>query len=337
MSGANGNVRWGVISAAQIGLNHVIPAIQRSSNGRVVCLGTPRPDRVRERVEKLGVARLYESYEAVLDDPEVEAVYIPLPNSMHHEWTLRAAERGKHVLCEKPMALTAAEAREMIAACRRHDVLLMEAFMYRFHPQQAAVRQILASGRLRAIKMVRSAFTFRLNLSDTGNIRLSRELWGGALMDVGCYCINAARTYFGAEPVSVLASARIPPDLGVDTTLHGLLEFDSGAAPFVVSLEMAGQPQVEIIGERGRLEIPNCFTPGEAPPPLAVTADGQREERVLEGANSYLRQVEAFADSVRTGRDLLLPPEDAVVNMRVIEAVRRAVADGCRVKLSAIE
>src|SRR5947209_5669216 len=129
-------VSWGVVSAAQIGINHVIPAIQRSSNGRVVCLGTPNPDRVRERLGKLGVPRVYDSYAAVLDDAEVEAVYIPLPNSMHHEWTLRAAERGKHVLCEKPMALTAAESEEMIAACRSHGVLLMEAFMYRFHPQQ---------------------------------------------------------------------------------------------------------------------------------------------------------------------------------------------------------
>jgi predicted dehydrogenase len=337
MMAASSKVRWGVVSAAQIGLNHVIPAIQRSSNGRVVCIGTPNVVRTQERTEKLGVPRVYDSYGAVLDDAEVEAVYIPLPNSMHREWTLRAAEAGKHVLCEKPLALTAAECREMIAACRRHGVLLMEAFMYRFHPQQAAIQQVLASGRLGAVKMVRSAFTFRLNLTDTRNIRLSRELWGGALMDVGCYCINAARAYFGAEPLSALASARIPPELGVDTTLHGLLEFEAGAAPFVVSLEMAGQPQAEIVGERGRMEIPSCFTPGEAPPALAVTADGKREERVLEGANSYLLQVEAFADSVRTGRELFLPPEDAVANMRVIEAIRRAVADGRRVMLSAIE
>lgn len=209
--------------------------------------------------------------------------------------------------------------------------------MYRFHPQQAAIQQVLASDRLGAIKMVRAAFTFRLNLADARNIRLSRELWGGALMDVGCYCINAARTYFGAEPVSVQASARVPPELGVDTTLHGLLEFAAGAAPFVVSLEMTSQPQVEIVGERGRLDVPSCFTPGEAPPALAVTADGKREERVIEGANSYRLQVEAFANAVRTGRGPLLPPEDAVANTRVIEALRRAVADGRRVMLSAVE
>lgn len=207
--------------------------------------------------------------------------------------------------------------------------------MYRFHPQQVAVREMLASGRIGAIKMVRSAFTFRLNLADSSNIRLSRELWGGALMDVGCYCINAARTYFGSEPKSVLASARIPPDLGVDTTLYGLLEFEEGEAPFVVSLEMAGQPQVEIVGDQGRLEIPGCFTPGEAPAPLTITAHGKREERVIEGANSYQHQVEAFVEAVQSGRELPLPPEDAVANMCVIEAVRRAVADGRRVPVAA--
>jgi xylose dehydrogenase (NAD/NADP) len=330
------HVRWGVISGAQIGLNHVIPAIQRSANGRVVCLGTPRPDRVRERVEKLGIPRLYDTYAAVLDDPEVEAVYVPLPNSMHREWTIRAAEHGKHVLCEKPMGLTAAECEEMIEACARHGVLLMEAFMYRFHPQQAVIHEILESGRIGTVQMVRGAFTFRLNLADTSNIRLSRELWGGALMDVGCYCINAARYYFGAEPVSVLASARIPPELGVDTTLHGLLEFESGYAPFVVSLQMASQPQVEIVGDRGRIEIPRCFIPGDDPPPLAVTADGRREERVVEAANSYLHQVEAFAGSVRSGQAVPLPPSDAAANLRVIEAIRRAVADGRRVTLASL-
>jgi xylose dehydrogenase (NAD/NADP) len=333
---AKKHLRWGVISSAQIGLNHVVPAIQRSSNGRAVCIGTPHPERAREKAEKLGIARVHDSYAAVLDDPEVEAVYIPLPNSMHREWTLRAADRGKHVLCEKPMGLTAAECREMIDACRRHGVLLMEAFMYRFHPQQTAIREVLESGRLGAVKMVRGAFTFRLNLADTSNIRLSRELWGGALMDVGCYCINAARAYFAAEPVSVLATARIPPALGVDTTLHALLEFEGGVAPFVVSLEMASQPQIEILGDRGRLEVPHCFTPGEAPPPVALTAEGKRDERVLEGANSYLYQVEAFAEAVRSGRPAPLLPEDAVANMQVIEAIRRAVAECRRVDLAEV-
>src|SRR5262249_315016 len=145
---SNRPLRWGVISAAQIGLNHVIPAIQRSPNGQVVCIGTPQGEKIRERAEKLGIQRVYDQYGEVLEDPEVDAVNIPLPNSMHREWTIRAAEAGKHVLCEKPMALTAAESHEMIAACRQRNVRLMEAFMYRFHPQQAAIREVLANGRL---------------------------------------------------------------------------------------------------------------------------------------------------------------------------------------------
>jgi D-xylose 1-dehydrogenase (NADP+, D-xylono-1,5-lactone-forming) len=331
---ATRQLRWGVISSAQIGLNQVIPAIQNSSNGRVVCLGTPHPDRVEKRASKLDIPRIHDSYAAVLDDPEVEAVYIPLPNSMHREWTIRAAEQGKHVLCEKPLGLTAAECREMIEACSRHKVLLMEAFMYRFHPQQAVIQEALRSGGLGTLKMVRGAFTFRLNLEDLSNIRLSRELWGGALMDVGCYCINAARAYFGAEPHSVLATARIPPELGVDTTLHVLLEFETGVSPFVVSLEMASQPQIEIVGDQGRLEVPNCFTPGDAPPAMALTTGGKRDERALAGANSYQFQVEAFADAVLTGQPAPLPPEDAVANMRVIEAIRQSVAEGRRVPVA---
>jgi predicted dehydrogenase len=222
----------------------------------------------------------------------------------------------------------------MIDACSRHRVLLMEAFMYRFHPQQAVIQEVLQNGRLGALKMVRGAFTFRLNLEDRSNIRLSKELWGGALMDVGCYCINAARAYFAAEPHSVIATAHMPAQLGVDTTLHALLEFEAGVAPFVVSLEMASQPQIEIIGEKGRLEVPSCFTPGEAPPAMALTAEGKRDERALEGANSYQLQVEAFADAVHAGRPAPLSPEDAVANMRVIEAIRQSVAEGSRVPLA---
>jgi D-xylose 1-dehydrogenase (NADP+, D-xylono-1,5-lactone-forming) len=329
-------LQWGVISSAQIGLNQVIPAIQNSSNGRVVCIGTPHAEKAGKRAQKLDVPRVHDSYAAVLEDPEVEAVYIPLPNSMHREWTLRAAERGKHVLCEKPLGLTAAECQEMIEACQRHGVMLMEAFMYRFHPQQVVIREVLQSGKLGALKMVRGAFTFRLDLADRRNIRLSRELWGGALMDVGCYCINAARAYFSAEPLSVMATARVPAELGVDTTLHALLEFEAGVSPFVVSLEMASQPQIEIIGEQGRIEVPSCFTPGEAPPAMALTAEGKRDERALEGANSYQLQVEAFVDAVRSGQPAPLSPEDAVANMRVIEAVRQSVAEGRRVRVAAL-
>src|SRR5215212_11955051 len=153
------SVAWGVLSGAQIGTNTVIPAIRASGNGRVVALGTRHADAVRERAARLGVTRVYDSYEAVLDDPEVTAVYNPLPNALHAEWTVRAAERGKHVLCEKPLARTVAEAEEMIESCRRAGVRLMEAFMYRLHPQHARAHELIAEGALGPVRLIRSAFT----------------------------------------------------------------------------------------------------------------------------------------------------------------------------------
>jgi xylose dehydrogenase (NAD/NADP) len=326
-------IHWGVISSAQIGLNTVIPAIQASANGRVVAIGTPHPDKIREKAAGLGIRQVYTSYEAVLSDPEVQAIYNPLPNAMHAEWTIRAAEAGKHVLCEKPLALTAAEAERMILACRTAGVRLMEAFMYRFHPQHARARQWIEEGAIGPVRLVRSAFTFYLDPSQTANIRLSKELWGGSLMDVGCYCVNSSRWYFGAEPIAVSASAEIPRALGVDTTLVGILEFPTGRAQFVSSLEMAGQPQLEIVGERGRIEIPQAFVPGTGDTHIRLIRGGKAEETVIPGVDQYRLQVEEFADSILRGTPTPLPPEDAVANTRVIEALRFAAADGRRVTL----
>lgn len=327
-------VAWGVISSAQIGLNTVIPAIQASRNGRVVAIGTRHPEAVRERASALGVPRVYASYEAVLEDPEVTVIYNPLPNALHAQWTIQAAQRGKHVLCEKPLATTVAEAKRMIDACRGAGVWLMEAFMYRFHPQHERVRQWIEEGAVGPLRLIRSAFTFRLNRADRSNIRFSRELWGGSLMDVGCYCINSSRWYLGAEPTAVLASARLDEEFGVDTTLVALLEFPRGHAQFVSSLEMAGQPQLEIVGEQGRIELPAAFVPGTGDVRIRLTRGGETEEAVIPGVDQYRLQVEHFADSVLLGRPPVLPPEDAVANTRVIEAIRRSVADGRRVPIA---
>lgn len=334
MGGSTSPVAWGVISGAQIGLSTVIPAIQASGNGRVVAIGTRHPDAVRERAAKLGVARVYDSYEAVLDDPEVTVVYNPLPNALHAEWTMRAAARGKHVLCEKPLALTVAEAEQMIEACRRAGVRLMEAFMYRLHPQHARARQLIAEGALGPVRLIRSAFTFHINRADRGNIRLSRELWGGSLMDVGCYCVNSSRWYMGAEPTAVLASADVSEEFGVDTTLAAILEFPEGRSQFVCSLDMTSQPQLEIVGERGRLVIPQAFIPGTGEVRLRLFRGGSAEEIVVPGADQYRLEVEQFADAVLRDAPVPLPTEDAVANTRVIEALRRAAADGRRVRLA---
>jgi predicted dehydrogenase len=327
------SIGWGVISSARIGLNTVIPAIQASGNGRVVAIGTRSAEGIRAKAAELGVERVHNSYEAVLADPGVTAIYNPLPNAMHAEWTIRAAEARKHVLCEKPLALTAAEGERMILACRTAGVWLMEAFMYRFHPQHARARQWIEEGAIGPVRLIRSAFTFYLDPSQKANIRFSKELWGGSLMDVGCYSINSSRWYFGAEPLAVSASAEISREFGVDTTLAALLEFPTGRAQIVSSLEMASQPQLEIVGERGRIELPQAFLPGPGDARIRLIRGGSAEDTVVPGVDQYRLQVEHFADCVLRGTPPALPPEDAVANTRVIEALRLAAADGRRVTL----
>jgi D-xylose 1-dehydrogenase (NADP+, D-xylono-1,5-lactone-forming) len=194
----NHKLRWGVLSTANIGRAAVIPAIQHSANGEVVAVASRDEQKSHDFAAKAGIGRSYGSYEALLASSDIDAVYIPLPNSLHRAWTIKAAEAGKHVLCEKPLALNAVECAEMETAARRHNVLLMEAFMYRFHPQTEKVLALLHEGAIGEVRLIHSAFTFRV--SNPANIRLQPQLGGGSLMDVGCYCVNLSRTLAGAQP-----------------------------------------------------------------------------------------------------------------------------------------
>ncbi|GMV05118.1 MAG: hypothetical protein AMXMBFR53_13980, partial [Gemmatimonadota bacterium] len=222
---ARKRLRWGVLGTANIGRAAVNPAIRASSNGELVAVASRDGERARAFAAEHAIPRALGSYEALVEDPEVDALYVPLPNSLHREWTVRAARAGKHVLCEKPLALTEAECREMAAVAEEHGTLLMEAFMYRFHPRTERVLALVREGALGPIRAIRSAFTFRLTRPD--NIRLRPELGGGALMDVGCYCVNASRTLAGAEPAEVQAQANWTEG-GVDGELAGILRFPDG-------------------------------------------------------------------------------------------------------------
>ncbi len=257
----DGRLRWGVISTANIGRAAVNPAIQESRNGRLLGVASRNEDRARSFAEAHGIPRAYGSYEALLADPEIDAVYIPLPNSLHHPWTIRALEAGKHVLCEKPLALSVAECREMEAAAKANDRLLMEAFMYRFHPRTQALVEQVANGEVGTLRAVRSAFTFRLTRPE--NIRLSVELGGGALMDVGCYCVNVSRTLAGAEPLEVQAWANWG-ESGVDVELTGVLRFASGMhAHFDCALTMDRREVVEVAGTDASVLMDDAFLPGK--------------------------------------------------------------------------
>ena len=245
--------RWGVLSTANIAVRKVIPGIQRADRCEVVAIASRDPQRASRFATAHGIARAHGSYEALLSDPDVDAVYIPLPNHLHARWTVEAARAGKHVLCEKPLAMDGEEATRMVEACRSHGVRLMEAFMYRLHPSWEAVRQLVASGRIGDLRSVQSWFSYFND--DPSNIRNIAETGGGALYDIGCYSINLSRMLFGGEPVRVEASMTRDPRTGVDVTTSAILEFDRGVSTFTCSTRAEPDQRVHIYGTSGRISI----------------------------------------------------------------------------------
>jgi xylose dehydrogenase (NAD/NADP) len=322
-----GRVRWGVMSTANIGRAAVNPAIQASANGELVAVASRDAERARSFAQAHGIPESVGSYEALLDRGDVDAVYIPLPNSMHREWAIRAAEVGKHVLCEKPLALDAAECHEMEAAAKEAGVLLMEAFMYRFHPRTERVVEMVRKGRVGDVGAIRSTFTFRLRNPD--NIRLDPMLGGGALMDVGCYCVNVSRTMVGEEPFEVQATA-VWTGRNVDEALTGVLRFPRGVtAHFDCALTLERSEVYEVAGTDGQLRVPAAFLPGTADVPI-LESRGREGETVhtVKGVDEYRLMVEHFADCVLNGDTPRYTPSEAGANMRVIDALYRSARDG---------
>lgn len=243
-------LRWGVLGTASIARKRVIPALKASERNTVVALASRERSRAEEVAREAQIPHVFDDYAALLQSPEIDAVYLPLPNSEHHRWTIAAAEAGKHILCEKPLALNAQQAEEMAAAAERANVLLAEAFMYRHHPIVHKVLSMVHSGLIGELSLIRSTFSF--TLTDDHNIRLDPELGGGALMDVGCYGINLARLVTGAEPTGVAAVAQLAPS-GVDQSFAGVMRFPNHVlAEFDVSLRAAGGPSYELIGTAGK-------------------------------------------------------------------------------------
>jgi predicted dehydrogenase len=326
---ADRKIRWGVISTANIGRAAVIPAIQASRNGELVAVAGRDAGKAEALAAKLGIPRAYGSYEALLAAADIDAVYIPLPNSLHREWTLRAAEMGKHVLCEKPLGLTAQECLDMEAAADRNQVKLMEAFMYRFHPRTEKVLDMVRAGRLGELRMIHSAFTFRLTRPD--NIRLKPELGGGSLMDVGCYCVNISRTAAGAEPVEVQALARWSRS-GVDEQMVGTLRFANGLlAQFDCALTLERREVYELAGTEAFLSVPAAFLPGEEDAAIQETRSrGSLEQHVTHGVDEYRLMAEHFADCILQDRPPRYPASEAAANLRVIEALYRSAREDGR-------
>jgi predicted dehydrogenase len=313
-------LRWGVLSTANIGRKAVNPAIRASGNGRLVAVASRDEERARAFAEEHGISRAFGSYQALLEDEGIDAVYIPLPNSLHEEWTIRAAEAGKHVLCEKPLALDASQCRAMAEAASINGVKLMEAFMYRFHPQTERVLEMVREGAIGELKQVRSSHTFLLDRPE--DIRWDPALGGGALMDVGCYCVNLGRTLTAREPVEVRAMANFRPS-GVDEQMAGSLRFDDGLlAHFDCALTMERTQAYQAVGTDGHMRVMEAFVPGTDDTVIErFDAENNLTRLPVSGADQYRLMVEHFADCVLHDRPLRYPPEDAALNMEVIQAL----------------
>lgn len=326
-------LRLGILSTAKIARTKVVPGMQRAERCEVTAIASRDAERAREVADQLGIPNAHGSYEELLADPDVDAVYIPLPNHLHAEWTIAAARAGKHVLCEKPLALTADEAQRAIDACQAEGVRLMEAFMYRLHPSWVAVRELVASGRIGSLRAVQSWFSYYND--DPRNIRNIREFGGGALYDIGCYSVNLSRMLFGSEPTRVQASSVRDPESGTDVLTSGILEFGDGIATFTCSTRTEDDQRVHVYGTEGRISIGIPFNiPPDRPTEVYLTAGGdppvapRTEVLTFEPADPYTVETERFAAAILDDLPTPVPPEDAVANLRAIEAILRAAESG---------
>lgn len=323
-------IRWGILSTAKIGRTKVIPALQKSTLGSVEAIASRSADRARAVAKELDIPRAHGSYEALLADNEIDAVYNPLPNHLHVPWSIRALEAGKHVLCEKPIGLSAEEGRDLVRASRSFPKLkVMEAFMYRFHPQWIRARQLVREQRIGALRAVHSVFSYFK--TDPDDIRNKPAMGGGGVMDVGCYNISLSRYLFGSEPMRVVGDMEFDPDLGIDRMASGIMDFEEGQATFTCGTQLAEEQAVVIYGSAGRIEFELPFTmPPDRPAVIWVSRrdTGAREKITFEPSDQYTLQCDAFARAVMGGTPVPNPLDDAIANMEVVEALFKSDKEG---------
>lgn len=335
-------IKWAVLGHANIARICVIPAIQKSRNGRMHVLATRVPDAAADTVDTHKIPHVSDDYAAAINDPSVDAVYIPLPNHLHRPWALQALAAGKHVLIEKPIALNAAEAQEIFDTAAQVNRLAMEAFMYRFHPRTQRIKQAVEAGQLGELRLIHAAFGATLEkgqLEQSNNIRLKREWGGGALMDTGCYGVSIARWMAGTEPESVQAQAIYHPnaDTGVDVNFAALLRFPSGLLATVeASFISALQQTFKLIGSQAAVELPHdAFIPWEKHTAYKLRIGHEERGRFIPtpAADEYQLMVEHFADAVLGRNKLMFTAQDSINNMRVLDALAQAARSGETVKI----
>jgi D-xylose 1-dehydrogenase (NADP+, D-xylono-1,5-lactone-forming) len=312
---------WGILGPGFIATRAIIPAIQEVSNSRIVAVASSNEERSREVALRFGIERFYSDYQALLDNPDIDVVYIALPNHLHREWTVRAAAAMKHVLCEKPLAMNAAECNEMITACQQAKVLLMEAVMYRFHPRMLYLKQMLVARELGDVRFLHAAFSF--NFNEPGNYRAYKQFGGGALLDVGSYCVNAARWFIGSEPVSSQITISYNQE-SIDLNTSAILRFSEDVSAHIQCSFVAAEHQViEVVGTTGAITAPLAFTAWRDDTTILLIQHGTDfEQREFASSDPYKRMVEHFATCVIEKTPLLYSPEDGWANLRVLDMLR---------------
>ena len=328
----NRKVKWGVLGVAGIAVRKVIPAMQKGAWSEVAAIASRDLQKAKEAACHLEIAKTYGSYEELLADPEVEAVYNPLPNHLHVPWTKKAAEAGKHVLCEKPLALNADEARTLLAVRERTGRKIGEAFMVKTAPQWLRTREMVREGRIGELKGIQTVFSYFNR--DPQNVRNKPEWGGGGLMDIGCYPITLSRFLFGEEPVRVSGTLELDPEFGVDRLASAVMEFPSGQSIFTCGMQTAYYQRMNLLGTKGRIELEIPFNaPNDQP--LRILADDCRDlfgggvtVETIPPCDQYTVQGDLFSRAIREDREVPVPLEDAIANMKVIDAIARSAKSG---------
>ncbi len=318
-------INWGILGAAAIAETTFIPAINKSGQAELFAIASRNLDKARSWAKKFSLPRAYGSYEELLADPEIEVVYISLPNHLHFEWTVKALKAAKHVLCEKPLALSAVEVKEMFAEAEKNRRLLMEGFMYRFHPRMARTQHLIKSGAIGEPRLICSSFTIKLD-RDRRNYRWSREMGGGALYDLGCYTINAARAVFGTEPEEVVAVAHFDEQTGIDLTTSLLCPFPGNRqALLAASFELEFQSSLEISGSQGRIFLDRAFSAKNFETEIQINSQSRKDRIKFQPVDQFQLMIEHFGEVIKGQAAPLINFQDSYGNALVIEKALKQI------------
>jgi len=314
-------IRWGILSTARIGTQKVIPGMQKGKYCDIAAISSRNIEKAEKAARELGIPKAYGSYKELIEDKEIDAIYNPLPNHLHVEWTVNSLKAGKHVLCEKPVTMNYDEAVLLYNEIKKYPGLkVMEAFMYRHHPQIIKTRELIENGLIGELRTVHTMFSYyNVNPDD---IRNKSDIGGGGLLDIGCYCISISRYVFNSEPERVCASIEYDPELKIDRMVSCIMEFEKGNAVFTCSTQLTNHQYAVISGTKGKIEIGYPFTPSpDDPAKIVLYKDEGKQEFLFDPCDQYTLQGDSFSQSVINNTDVFTPLSDAIANMKVIDKI----------------